>query len=519
MELWQIPTTDKVSAMKKQLSKGIGLKAKNNDGRTFLHIAAMSGALKMIKFLAGEYKAKQFSLDMPDNENYTPLHLAILNDQYDAAISLIERGAMATVNPKGKPSVFWKEELTGEFKARVKRACEKSKQPVPDMYSWQRREAPEKTEKLEKPPKKEIPKPRESRQRASTTVDQHHEVHKRRQARRTPNGGQPKAHHDSKPTPVGDIKRRTRRHSEGRRRRRTEHNVGSTTRSKDGRRKKEHRVREHSSHKHRRDGIVRHKSRDAAKTRVKHGRSGRPTRRMIRAQSVELTSREVAQLSNMMKKTSGPDISTGRRPLHTHMPRETPDLPLVGKEKEHKVVRTGDFYGHIERQVQVGFSQPNSPETSEGTNSYFDTVRRDTAGLSPEARRQRVWEDIYEGRRGGRCPICRLKVLRKDDLGSWQEQLITTSGPSHSWNLVPCCGCVENDERDCDNLLDFMGTSYHRNSLKKILWRKYKALIPHIRRQRDSDTLLFFALEMYNPQNLRQYKQWLRLRDDEMAKL
>lgn len=65
-DLFALAKQDKVDDLKALFNKGIGVKAADENGRTLLHHAAASNALKVIDLLV-ERKA---SLDVKDNQGY-----------------------------------------------------------------------------------------------------------------------------------------------------------------------------------------------------------------------------------------------------------------------------------------------------------------------------------------------------------------------------------------------------------------------------------------------------------------
>jgi ankyrin repeat protein len=68
------------------VSAGANIEAKNNDGKTPLHIASHGGKFEVVKYLksiGADIKAK-------DNDGYTPLRLDVKNRRYEVADLLAE---------------------------------------------------------------------------------------------------------------------------------------------------------------------------------------------------------------------------------------------------------------------------------------------------------------------------------------------------------------------------------------------------------------------------------------------
>jgi ankyrin repeat protein len=69
--------------------RGANLRAKSGLGKTVLHHAVMHGDL----VLAAATLTAGVPVDVPDNEGYTPLHCAIVNNQVEAVDLLLQHGA------------------------------------------------------------------------------------------------------------------------------------------------------------------------------------------------------------------------------------------------------------------------------------------------------------------------------------------------------------------------------------------------------------------------------------------
>ncbi len=144
----------------------------------------------------------------------------------------------------------------------------------------------------------------------------------------------------------------------------------------------------------------------------------------------------------------------------------------------------------------------------------------------PEQARLRCWESIFRhGRASARCPCCRATRIRfKSSSGStFQAMHIVprvAGGPMASWNLLPGCGCNQNTGRM--HLLDWMGTRGNkRHLLKRVMLRKYKALVPPVERslrRGDAHQLLEWIEQCYRPPMLSQYAQWLLLSEKDLRR-
>lgn len=80
---------DKLSCARLVFEHGVDLNAREESERTFVHVAAYSGAVKSLKWLA-ELKAP---LETPDELGDRPLHYAAMFNKLGAARALIEMGA------------------------------------------------------------------------------------------------------------------------------------------------------------------------------------------------------------------------------------------------------------------------------------------------------------------------------------------------------------------------------------------------------------------------------------------
>lgn len=69
--------------------RGANLRATSGVGKTVLHHAVMHGDLALAKAALGA----GVQVDVPDNEGYTPLHCAIVNNEVEAVDFLLANGA------------------------------------------------------------------------------------------------------------------------------------------------------------------------------------------------------------------------------------------------------------------------------------------------------------------------------------------------------------------------------------------------------------------------------------------
>lgn len=68
-------------------------RTKDDDGRTVLHLAAGSGHLHVCSYLVQQLK---LNVNVKDDKGDTPLNLAILIEQYDTSVYLLDHGAWPT---------------------------------------------------------------------------------------------------------------------------------------------------------------------------------------------------------------------------------------------------------------------------------------------------------------------------------------------------------------------------------------------------------------------------------------
>jgi hypothetical protein len=88
-DLWTTARSNDVEGMRLLFSKGIGLKARDEKGYSFLHHAAERGAGKMVSFLLD----RGIEPDVTDNQGFTPLLRAVSFGQEETAKLLLEAGA------------------------------------------------------------------------------------------------------------------------------------------------------------------------------------------------------------------------------------------------------------------------------------------------------------------------------------------------------------------------------------------------------------------------------------------
>jgi len=140
-----------------------------------------------------------------------------------------------------------------------------------------------------------------------------------------------------------------------------------------------------------------------------------------------------------------------------------------------------------------------------------------------EQSKKTCWEDIFLGKDYSKCPICHSSDIKYVGTGNTFNQchIIPNikGGPKKSWNLLPGCGCNQN--MSTKHLIDWMGTDGNKKKLlKPLLCTKYKALISPVDRcKEDRDQLIIFVQELYGPQEMDLYREWLILLDDDLINI
>ncbi len=144
---------------------------------------------------------------------------------------------------------------------------------------------------------------------------------------------------------------------------------------------------------------------------------------------------------------------------------------------------------------------------------------------SQEELRLRCWESVFPaGIIEGRCPCCRGSRIRYKSTSGTTFQMMhivpkSRGGPTASWNLLPGCGCNQNMLQH--NLIDWMGTRGNkRHLLRRLLLRKYRSLVapPH-RSRNDPRQLIDWVQQLYRPERMQEYEQWLVLLIDDLRRM
>lgn len=139
-------------------------------------------------------------------------------------------------------------------------------------------------------------------------------------------------------------------------------------------------------------------------------------------------------------------------------------------------------------------------------------------------KRLRCWESAFEcGTQEGPCPCCNGSRLRFSCTSGSTFQMMhivarSKGGASASWNLVPGCGC--NQQQGQQNLLDWMGTRGNKRSrLRPLMLRKYKSLVAPSYRTKSRTQLIEWIQRMYVPERLDEYRDWLLLLDSDLSQI
>lgn len=153
-------------------------------------------------------------------------------------------------------------------------------------------------------------------------------------------------------------------------------------------------------------------------------------------------------------------------------------------------------------------------------------VQREPAQRETRSEKRRIcWESVFpNGTLEALCPVCGSAQIRYSaPCGNTFQKLHIVprckGGSDESWNLLPGCGCNQNISTM--NLIDWMGTKGNKCALLKPLFlAKYKTLVPPVYRSAsDERQLIEWIRELYQPEQLEQYEDWLLLSLEELAQI
>ena len=88
----------------------IDFRSKDNDGNVLLNHAAVHGSLKQVKKIMGKMKERYMELDQRNKSGYTALLLAIKNDKYSTAFTLVKEAQTSPAlrdNEKYMNAIEW----------------------------------------------------------------------------------------------------------------------------------------------------------------------------------------------------------------------------------------------------------------------------------------------------------------------------------------------------------------------------------------------------------------------------
>lgn len=138
-------------------------------------------------------------------------------------------------------------------------------------------------------------------------------------------------------------------------------------------------------------------------------------------------------------------------------------------------------------------------------------------------KRLRCWESVFPTAQEAQCPCCGGSRLRFSCTSGSTFQMMhivarCKGGASASWNLVPGCGC--NQQQGQQNLLDWMGTRGNKRwRMRPLMLRKYKSLVPPLYRSQSRTQLIEWIQRLYAPERLDEYRDWLLLLDSDLTQI